>query len=613
MVLDRHGVVRVLDLGLAQLRGQETESEVTELTRGDQILGTPDFMSPEQLRSTRSVDSRTDIYSLGATLYVLLTGSTPYPSEPGEGFIAKANRILNEPVPDARKLRPEIPKQLAQIVSKSLQKSADKRFQTAGELAQALEAWSNAEELDQLQPRLRGATGLKSKAPKSATLKSALPSAKRRLPPRNVWMAIVGGLFLLPVLAGILIRLSIPGVGELIIESSDPNVTVLLKQVDGQGSQTLQVQQGPNKPTSIKVGNWDIEIQGVDASKLLVTPSRVEIGRGQPTVVRISGKQSDAIVESASRNSALADNRSESTTSSAQQPNADAQQLSLAPALNEIERSWTPGDVNRVRRGLIAQPANIDPLFDWQMQLIRYPSGATDDDHPYRRHLDPQGKLAAWSVMDNVVLVEIESARVAQIIPPPAANHYWESVRFSPSGDYLALASQYASIVEIRTRSGQLLQRWNTEHFSNGYFAWLPSEKQVVMLSNAKIAMFDLAGTLLAQKSLEKELKWVANIAVAGNQKSVMFMGSDGAVQQWLPAKNELSRVLQIPDFNEGSLAGFSLSHDGADVLTWDSSDRSRLCALSHPSPIAKACFVEPVGLPAAAFWSPTIGLSMMH
>lgn len=577
MVLDLHGVVRVLDLGLAQLRGQETETEVTELTRGDQILGTPDFMSPEQLRSTRSVDSRTDIYSLGATLYVLLTGSTPYPSEPGEGFIAKANRILNAPVPDARKLRPEIPKQLAQIVSKCLQKSADKRFQTAGELAQALETWSNAEELDELQPRLSGASVRKSQSPKS-TLKAALPSAKRRLPPRNVWIAIVGGLFLLPVLAGILIRLTIPGVGELIVESSDPNVTVLLRQVDGQGSQTLQVQQGPNKPTSIKVGDWDIEIQGVDASKLVVTPSRVEIGRGQPTVVRIERKQSDAIVESASRNSALADKRSESTTPSIQQPNADALQLSLAPALNEMERSWTLGDVNRVRRGLIAQPAKIDPLFDWQMELIRYPSGATDDEHPYRRHLDPLGNLVAWTVIDHVIVAETGSGQVKQVIQPPAANLLWESVRFSPSGDYLALVSQYALIVEIRTRSGQLLHRWNTtDHSAPGNVDWLPSEKQIVMVSNSKIAMFDLAGKLLAEKRFDKEFKWVANTTVAKNQKSVLFMGSDGAVRQWLPASNELSQVLQIPNFNEGSLAGFSLSHDGAHLLTWDSSNRSRL------------------------------------
>ncbi|MCC7335402.1 MAG: protein kinase [Pirellulaceae bacterium] len=108
LVLDRHGVVRVLDLGLAQLHAPEGDTQVTELTRGDQILGTPDFMSPEQLRSPRSVDTRTDVYSLGATLYVLLTGSTPYPSEQDEGFVAKANRILNAPVPDGavRKFHP---------------------------------------------------------------------------------------------------------------------------------------------------------------------------------------------------------------------------------------------------------------------------------------------------------------------------------------------------------------------------------------------------------------------------------------------------------------------------------------------------------------------------
>jgi serine/threonine protein kinase len=490
MVLDRHGVVRVLDLGLAQLRGQETETEVTELTRGEQILGTPDFMSPEQLRSTRSVDSRTDIYSLGATLYVLLTGSTLYPSQAGEGFIAKANRILNDPVPDARKLRPEIPKQLAQIVSKCLQKSADKRFQTAGELAQALETWSNAEELDELQPRLSGASGHKSHSPKS-TLKSALPSANRRLPPRNVWMAIVGGLFLLPVLAGILIRLTIPGVGELIIESSDPNVTVLLRQVDGLGSQSLQVQQGPNKATSIRVGDWDIEIQGVDASRLLVTPSRVEIGRNQPTVVRIERKPLAEIAEGPSRESASPDTGSDSIASSAPQPNTATETLKLAPAQFAMEQGWTPGDVQRIRPGLVPQPANVDALFDWQLQLIRTPSGITEDDYPYLRHLDPQGKLVAWIVAQNVLVADIETGTILQVIPNVDGTTVGIGTLLARQETSLSLATQNGASVEIRSRAGQLLERWKTNaNFRFGIQAWLPKEQHLALANESKVARF---------------------------------------------------------------------------------------------------------------------------
>jgi serine/threonine-protein kinase len=127
-------VVKLLDLGLA--RAIDSEDMVApDLTRDHSVVGTPDYMAPEQARSSRDVDTRADLYSLGCTLYFLLTGRVPFPYP---SAIEKILAHQAEPPPPLQALRPEVPAALAGIVVRLMAKRPDDRFQTAAELAAAL-------------------------------------------------------------------------------------------------------------------------------------------------------------------------------------------------------------------------------------------------------------------------------------------------------------------------------------------------------------------------------------------------------------------------------------------------------------------------------------------
>jgi serine/threonine-protein kinase len=105
-------------------------------TRTGVLLGTPSYMSPEQMVGAR-VDGRADIYALGVMLYQLLTGALPHSSD---SMAELMRAIVNEPAPDVRALRPELPEALARIVAQALEKRPERRQADGGQLAAALRA-----------------------------------------------------------------------------------------------------------------------------------------------------------------------------------------------------------------------------------------------------------------------------------------------------------------------------------------------------------------------------------------------------------------------------------------------------------------------------------------
>ena len=131
-------VVKILDMGLARFQHAAGESTSTDLTRANTVVGTPDFMSPEQAKDSRSVDHRSDLYSLGCTLYYLLTGDAPFPK--GNPLEKLMQHQMDAPRP-VQFLRPDIPHELANIVHCLMAKRPDDRFQSGAALAHALEPW----------------------------------------------------------------------------------------------------------------------------------------------------------------------------------------------------------------------------------------------------------------------------------------------------------------------------------------------------------------------------------------------------------------------------------------------------------------------------------------
>jgi serine/threonine-protein kinase len=125
-------VAKLLDFGLVQ---PAATAGAAHLSREGQILGTPLFMSPEQARGARDLDERSDIYSLGAVAYFLLTGRPPFE---GEGGIAVMIAHARDPVPPPSRVRPGIPEDLERVVLRCLAKDPAGRFADAEALERAL-------------------------------------------------------------------------------------------------------------------------------------------------------------------------------------------------------------------------------------------------------------------------------------------------------------------------------------------------------------------------------------------------------------------------------------------------------------------------------------------
>ncbi|QGJ71619.1 Hypothetical protein PBC10988_33260 [Planctomycetales bacterium 10988] len=134
LLVDRRGVVKLLDMGLTRIR-EEGATSVT-LMNNERLVGTIDFIAPEQSLDSHNVDTRADIYSLGCTLYYFLAGHAPF-HEGNQGQRLMQHQF--EEPESLRNLRPEVPEELEIIIRKMMAKKPQLRYQTAGELAEVLE------------------------------------------------------------------------------------------------------------------------------------------------------------------------------------------------------------------------------------------------------------------------------------------------------------------------------------------------------------------------------------------------------------------------------------------------------------------------------------------
>jgi serine/threonine-protein kinase len=146
--------VKLVDFGISKVRSGEAAGEAS-LTQVNSTLGTPLYMSPEQARSAREVDSRSDLYAVGVMLYEMLAGRTPYLPETGELTEILYKLFTTEP-PGLGELRPDLDANLVAIVARAMAKDPDRRYPTAGEFAADLAAFADERSANELH-RMRQA------------------------------------------------------------------------------------------------------------------------------------------------------------------------------------------------------------------------------------------------------------------------------------------------------------------------------------------------------------------------------------------------------------------------------------------------------------------------
>jgi serine/threonine-protein kinase len=177
----RKGHIKIMDFGLARIVRNDNEDDslppgtrlpfgagkpvADPLTNPNLLMGTPDFLSPEQAKNSHAVDTRSDIYSLGCTLYFLLTGRPPFAH--AVSLIDKLLAHTEEAPPAIRSLRPEVPEGLAAVVAKMLAKNPDDRYEKAEDVAAELQPFYRATESE---PEVIEAVMIAPAAPKAATV-----------------------------------------------------------------------------------------------------------------------------------------------------------------------------------------------------------------------------------------------------------------------------------------------------------------------------------------------------------------------------------------------------------------------------------------------------------
>jgi serine/threonine protein kinase len=307
LMLDANGQVRILDFGLAQIGFWESGS--AEITTVGQLMGTLDYMAPEQAERGGAVDYRADLYSLGATLFRLLTGRAPLAAAPNLTPLEKLRLLATHRPPKLLSLRPDAPEPLSQIVDAMLAREPSGRPASAIHAAELLEPFGAKSDLVQLLQRVRSKPvseessfilnpllqrdlaepRVPAVAPEVAAAPDAAPktseSRSRWIPRWPTWISLAGCSAL--CFAGILFVLE-TSKGQLVI-NSEADVSVKIVGVDDSGkrSEVEQLKIVPGtKTTRLRSGKYEITMDAASDSFGL-TNGNFTIQNGQTIVATI--------------------------------------------------------------------------------------------------------------------------------------------------------------------------------------------------------------------------------------------------------------------------------------------------------------------------------------
>ncbi len=192
LMLSQNGSVKILDLGLARFIAEQQPE--TRLTMSSAPMGTCDYMAPEQWADASSVDIRADIYSLGCTLYYVLTGRPPYSGEDHKSLVQKQLAHQRAPVPSVLDTRPDVPDELQYVIERMMAKEPDDRYWEPAEVVEDIEEFAQPSSVQSLVSSL-AEPGIHRDVPtdphipslSSDTRKSSRRRRKRRRPWAKPW------------------------------------------------------------------------------------------------------------------------------------------------------------------------------------------------------------------------------------------------------------------------------------------------------------------------------------------------------------------------------------------------------------------------------------------
>lgn len=273
------------------------------LTTIGQLMGTLDYMAPEQAADSHQVDIRADVYSLGATLYKLLTGHAPFSGAPYNTLLKKALALASDPVPPVQESRRELPTGLVEAVDKMLARDPNERFGSPDEVAAALQPFTTGADLVALSEMAAAEdAGDEPVAPAwmlpvghdaPHARREPKPAATEGRPPWRRWPTVAiatAVLFALVIAGGFVVRLATDR-GELIIQSMDPGAHVLIKK-DGKPVKDMTLAHG-EQSIIVRSGEYTIELHPTNADRFVLSKNHFSISRGETLMLDVRQRPSE--------------------------------------------------------------------------------------------------------------------------------------------------------------------------------------------------------------------------------------------------------------------------------------------------------------------------------
>ena len=244
LLLDSEGTVKILDMGLARLNSEADALTQAELTSTGTVMGTVDYMAPEQALNTKTADARADIYALGCTLWYLLTGRSIYD---GDTLMAKLLAHRDQPIPSLRLASTDVPESLDAVFRKMVAKKTEDRYQNMTQLIVELERCRHRDDATVIQRDVVLPVAqsdmmdiLRDRSVTQAPAVNTTPTGndKKKL-------LISGGLLAaLILLAGIVVSLKTKD-GTLVVTVNEPDADVQVLNEAGKVEVTRKGEKGP--------------------------------------------------------------------------------------------------------------------------------------------------------------------------------------------------------------------------------------------------------------------------------------------------------------------------------------------------------------------------------
>ena len=521
IMLDLHGQAILMDFGIVKIIGGEYH------TSTGATVGTAMYMSPEQIRSER-IDDRADIYSLGVTLYEMISGQPPYQAD---SAISLMMMVLNDPLPDLREIRPGVPEALLEVVARALRKERAERFQTMAEMAAALR---------QLNP---------------AALRQLNSAALRQIDPGSASVAsapvkVVGQ----PLEADI--AAMVPSPAASVVKDGLP------KPIKAAASSIARPQMIPAEQERLRSTRNDEQAQPIEHAS---TP-RKNIGRRAKPSVRVSPWRT--ILMAAGALILLAALAGAYLLISTRQP-PDLQ-------LSKISPSSAPLNAQTAQSVVSLGSWNID---SYVIDLEFSPDGGllgTANNRDWLRFTDYRYYAGLW---------ETGTARLSKYFLDQ--TQWVTSVAFSPDGSLFATASDDASIYVWQMPAGSLVRRIEAPMGGMTGVDFSPNNLLLAAGSwDGAVGLWqvdngNLLRTLQAEETSIKDVKFSPDgslLAAACDDGSILIWKvSDGSLAGTLLGHTAaVDRLAFSPDGN--LLASAAEDHS---IRTWQVSDGMLLSTLA--------------------------------